>query len=450
VSLPLGAPAAWLLAQLLAAPVSAQPTSALPPWTNGTGTLGAAPLSARILKADQPLLAEPGQGTARRGSAALGARLPVFAARRGGGCAERWLAVGPGAWVCEADVDLGPLPALAADARTVPQSSDGLPWRYHFVGPNGSLGYRNIEAVDVGEPDFQLDPGFAVAVVEERRYAGQRYVRTNNGLWMPQRDLAPVNTFAFRGVELASGPVAPGGPPAGVAGSGPVPSASGEAAPAELPVAWVVVDKARVFSRPGGKSSESRARFERVTFLEERTVGGTKFVRIGESAWVASKDLRHPTLAPPPAEVDLDVGDRWIDIELATQTLVAFEGRAPVFTTLVSTGKGKQGTANATPIGVHKVWVKLVSSNMDNLEEDAASRFWRMEDVPWVQYFAKGVGLHGAFWHRSFGHVRSHGCVNLSPLDAERLFWWTAPKLPAGWTAVLPGAHDRPVVVRVR
>jgi hypothetical protein len=73
-----------------------------------------------------------------------------------------------------------------------------------------------------------------------------------------------------------------------------------------------------------------------------------------------------------------------------------------------------------------------------------------MEDVPWVQYFAKGVGLHGAFWHRSFGHVRSHGCVNLSPLDAERLFWWTAPRLPAGWTAVLPGAYDRPVVVRVR
>jgi lipoprotein-anchoring transpeptidase ErfK/SrfK len=187
-----------------------------------------------------------------------------------------------------------------------------------------------------------------------------------------------------------------------------------------------------------------------VTFLEERSVGGTKLTRIGEAEWVASKDLRHPTLAPPPPEVDLDVGDRWIDVELATQTLVAFEGRTPVFATLVSTGKGKQGTANATPIGVHRVWVKLVSSNMDNLEEDAASRFWRMEDVPWVQYFAKGVGLHGAFWHRSFGHVRSHGCVNLSPLDAERLFWWTAPKLPAGWTAVLPGAHDRPVVVRVR
>lgn len=434
--------AGWLLASLFAVlpavaqvsngAVSPSPSAAsvLPPWAHGSGPL-AAGMSARILKADQPLLLAPAQGAPRRGSGALGARLPVFGARRGGGCADRWLTVGAGAWVCETDVDLGPLPALAADARTVPQSSDGLPWRYHFVGPDGSLGYRNIEAVDVGEPDFQLDPGFAVAVVEERRYAGQRYVRTNNGLWMPQRDLSPVNVFAFRGAELAQPPAA-------------------DAAPSEIPVAWVVVDKARVFDKPGGVSTESKARFERLTVLEERAVAGAKWTRIGESRWVSSKDLRHPTIAPPPSEVDLDVGERWIDVELATQTLVAFEGKTPVFATLVSTGKGKQGTANATPIGVHKVWVKLVSSNMDNLEEDAASRFWRMEDVPWVQYFAKGVGLHGAFWHRSFGHVRSHGCVNLSPLDAERLFWWTQPKLPAGWTAVLPGAHDRPVVVRVR
>jgi len=39
-----------------------------------------------------------------------------------------------------------------------------------------------------------------------------------------------------------------------------------------------------------------------------------------------------------------------------------------------------------------------------------------------VQFFDEAIGLHAAFWHRSFGHVRSHGCVNLAPLDAQRLF----------------------------
>ena len=70
-------------------------------------------------------------------------------------------------------------------------------------------------------------------------------------------------------------------------------------------------------------------------------------------------------------------------------------------------------------------------------------KYYAIEDVPYVQYFAKGVGLHGAFWHRGFGHVRSHGCVNLAPLDAQRLFAFTSPHLPAGWTAVLPTAIGR-------
>jgi hypothetical protein len=80
---------------------------------------------------------------------------------------------------------------------------------------------------------------------------------------------------------------------------------------------------------------------------------------------------------------------------------------------------------------------------MDNLEDEGASRYYRMESVPWVQYFSKGVGLHGAYWHRSFGQMRSHGCVNLTPLDAQRLFWWTGPHLPAGWTAAFPTRTSR-------
>jgi lipoprotein-anchoring transpeptidase ErfK/SrfK len=160
--------------------------------------------------------------------------------------------------------------------------------------------------------------------------------------------------------------------------------------------------------------------------------------------------VRHPAFSDPPPEVDALAGERWIDVDLETQTLVAYEGRRPVFATLVSTGKGPPGTPLGTPRGTHRIWIKLLTSDMDNLEDENASRNYRMEDVPWVQYFSKGVGLHGAFWHRSFGQVRSHGCVNLAPLDAERLFWWTAPRLPAGWTAAFPTGHEPGTVVRVR
>ena len=423
-----------------------------PPWIEpGDAPLPTWVRSARALKQDQPILVAPSATAARRGSAQKSAELPIYAARRGEGCEGRWLAVGPAAWVCEDAVELsrsGPLDPLARTWRDMP---DGLPFRYYFVGPDGSFGYQRIEAADAGEPDAQLEPGFAVAIVEERLEGGTRYGRTNRGLWVPMRDLSPIFGFAFSGAEIPPG--APGAP--GVPGVPGVPGIT------EIPFAWVVAEKARVHAREPGRvftsTSESKARFEKVPVLEEIDTPAGRFARIaGDSgskageAWLALRDLRRPTWAPPPPEVDADAGERWIDVDLATQTLVAYEGRRAVFATLVSSGKGRKGSANATPPGTYRIWAKLLTSDMDNLEDESASRYYRMEDVPYVQYFSKGVGLHGAFWHRSFGRVRSHGCVNLAPLDAQRLFWWTSPRLPAGWTATLPTAHEPGTVVRVR
>jgi len=67
-----------------------------------------------------------------------------------------------------------------------------------------------------------------------------------------------------------------------------------------------------------------------------------------------------------------------------------------------------------------------------------------------VQFFDRAVGLHGAFWHDGFGRPRSHGCVNLAPEDARWLFAFTEPKLPAGWSAVLPTPVEPGTAVRVR
>jgi lipoprotein-anchoring transpeptidase ErfK/SrfK len=219
-----------------------------------------------------------------------------------------------------------------------------------------------------------------------------------------------------------------------------------------VPVAWVLAERAHLLSRPnaGATTSAVKSRFEALPVLEQRDTPTGRFLRISERDWISAKDVRHPTVAEPPAEVDAAAGERWIDVDLETQTLVAYEGRRPVFATIVSTGKGKPGTPLGTPKGSFRVWAKLLTSDMDNLEDENAARYYRMEDVPWVQYFSKGVGLHGAFWHHSFGRVRSHGCVNLSPLDAQRIFWWTSPHIPAGWTAALPTPHELGTVVRVR
>jgi hypothetical protein len=143
---------------------------------------------------------------------------------------------------------------------------------------------------------------------------------------------------------------------------------------------------------------------------------------------------------PPGVKPD----EHWVHVDLSEQTLVAYEGDVPVFATLVSTGK----EAGMTPLGVHRVQIKHIATPMrDQPEEDEA---YSIDDVPWTQYFAGSIALHGAFWHAGFGQVRSHGCVNLSPADARWLFGFTEPQLPSGWHAIAPlerGEKGSPVVV---
>jgi len=130
-------------------------------------------------------------------------------------------------------------------------------------------------------------------------------------------------------------------------------------------------------------------------------------------------------------------GEKWIDINITKQTLVAYEGTKAVFATLVSSGEaglGDPGTTRSTARGIFRIHTKHVSATMDS---EVVGEEFELRDIPYVQYFQEGYALHAAYWHDSFGKPRSHGCVNLSPEDARRLFFWTEPALPSGWHGVM-------------
>lgn len=124
--------------------------------------------------------------------------------------------------------------------------------------------------------------------------------------------------------------------------------------------------------------------------------------------------------------------EKWIDIDLTTQTVRAMEGDREVMKFLVSTGKWGR-----TPTGEYRIWIKLRYTKMSGGSR-AKRTYYYLPNVPYVMYFYKGFGLHGTYWHNNFGQPMSHGCINLSIPDAERLFYWADPPLPAGDWVVKP------------
>lgn len=111
--------------------------------------------------------------------------------------------------------------------------------------------------------------------------------------------------------------------------------------------------------------------------------------------------------------------ERWIDVNLTTQRLVAYEGDRAVFNTLVSSGTWLHPTVT----GQFRVWLRYVAQTMDGRR---LGYDYYLPNVPYVMYFYRDYALHGTYWHNNFGTPMSHGCVNLPTPAAEWIFNWSS------------------------
>jgi len=118
--------------------------------------------------------------------------------------------------------------------------------------------------------------------------------------------------------------------------------------------------------------------------------------------------------------------EKHIYVNLTTQTLSAYQGKTLFMQTPISSGLwGK------TPKGDFKIWVKLRATRMAG---GSGADFYDLPNVPFVMFFGNndipasvGFSLHGTYWHNNFGHMMSHGCVNMKTTDAEKLYNWADP-----------------------
>lgn len=110
--------------------------------------------------------------------------------------------------------------------------------------------------------------------------------------------------------------------------------------------------------------------------------------------------------------------ERWVDVNLSTQSLTAYEGNTAVMNTLISSGLPSWPTVT----GQFRIWLRYESQTMDGTR---LGYDYYLTGVPFVMYFYEDYALHGTYWHSNFGSPMSHGCVNMYTPDAQWLFNWT-------------------------
>lgn len=372
--------------------------------------------SIEIINDGAPVFAKPDSASRRRGTIAAGTRLAFNRRVFGEGCSTGvWYETSDLLYVCEGHVvPSASLPGPRVD--DLAPNDQRLPQRYGFIKFDGTRAYLHPSGYFRNDYVESFGKSFGIVITGEQVYQGVEFVRTRRHLWVERGSVRFVEGSPFMGVKLGT--------------DGP------------LDVAWVSVRPANVFEKPNGRIQR---RLPRHTVVHiQREEGAWAQLRSG--GWMRRAALARPERVPPPEGVGPT--DRWIDIDLGQQVLVAYEGATPRFATLVSTGRSTK--ESQTPIGTFQIWVKLQFSDMDDLERTDVDKNYAIQDVPWVQFFKGSYGFHAAFWHDDFGHRRSHGCINLSPADARYLFSFTEPVLPPGWNAIITVPEDRPTTVRVR
>jgi hypothetical protein len=372
--------------------------------------------SVEALRDELPAYVSADERAPRRGTIMLGAHLPIVARVFGAGCGDgSFVQLAEQAFVCERDVRPS---SETPDAINDPARVEAdLPHEYLQTVREGTRAYAGLDDYGSDEYATVLGKGFAVAVAKRVQHAGVAFVRTLSGYYVPERLLRQMPKSEFGGIDLGEDGLAH--------------------------VGWVAHDGAEVRDRPGGAVLRRAARLERIAIAGE--LGGG-FLSLQDGACIEARSVLRPELQTPPPE--LTPTERWIDVDLERQLLVAYDGTRPVFATMISSGRETGHTR--TPRGVYRIWIKLRDSDMRESDRPPLEQSYAIEQVPWVQYFKDGYALHAAFWHDRFGERHSRGCINLSPHDARTLFQFTRPVLPPGWFAIRPTDADPSTAVNVR
>jgi hypothetical protein len=287
---------------------------------------------------------------------------------------------------------LTPLPAYAP-----PEELNEIPYLYYHVNKLGTPLYDSLAAAMAGQSSGRsLAPGtLYVSYVDQVENSSGLFLQLRSGLWI-RGDGSHITVPVFQGLLFSS-------PPRNAFG-------------------WVL-EKTPAYSAPGLESVKTGLIDYRYTVVQIYTTAeadGLSWGLIGPGEWL---QLRYVASVTPRTTLPAGItSGRWIEINLAEQTLAVYQDSQLVFATLVSSGVD----AFWTRPGLFQIYEKKTTETMSGSTEANRADYYYLEDVPWTMYFDQERALHGEYWHTSLGYQMSHGCVNMSVGDAHWLYNWAS------------------------
>jgi lipoprotein-anchoring transpeptidase ErfK/SrfK len=414
---------------------------------------------AKLEEGEAQVLARPYYGAPMIGTVVPGTRIAVRGetiSKSSHYChSKRWLAMQPFGWLC-ADFGKPTTEPPTADPVLKIVPGERVPYKYVMVGSTEPLPmWTNLDALkDGAEPERQLQKNDSIAVEKTVRHEGQTYYQSAEGKILPVKGTYSMeHTSQWHGIIIDE--------------------------KMHLPFGWILPDTVKLQASPEQPAAVGTLpRRTRVDILAEQTIKGKRYLQIRLAPPptspfpLATEPLPEPVTppapaAPPPAKKGTakaaplppplpaadatfwvpswavnevrriprppGTGDnpQWFDADLGEQVLVLYQNDRPIYATLISSGRN-----NATPLGNYPVWARVAAITMKSQPYDDKPYFVNM--VPWSTFFQAHNAIHGAYWHDRFGAVKSHGCINVAPLDARYVFESLQPGLPPGWTSVRP------------
>lgn len=300
------------------------------------------------------------------------------------------LPLGPSAYVTEmAKIGLT-FPPRPLSVRKPDPSLTQLPYRYFHLE---EVYVPVLDAPAGNEIGAPYSPGFVYVTYIDRVDTGRGiYYMLPSGGWIPGKGARVSEVSSYQGLEFKSTPV----------------NAFGWS------FEYIPIKRA-----PGYNTAESGLFINPLTDIfhvyNTVNVDGADWNMIGPNQWVEARKVAvvTPTTTPPEGVTT----GRWIEVNLAEQTLAVYDNYELIFATVIASGLEPYWTRP----GLFQIYLK---KEIETMRNNDPTDFYYLDNVPWTMYFDKARALHGAYWRTRFGYPQSHGCVNLSVGDSHWIFNW--------------------------